>query len=115
MLLEKLRLLECSLHSDSRHDREWLELILHPDFQEITQSGLMVNRIETITSLLSERVISPIYSSDFRIIEIGGCSAILIYRTSNIDGSHQVLRSSHWVLSVANDWTLLFHQGTPAK
>ncbi|MDV2905229.1 DUF4440 domain-containing protein, partial [Phytobacter diazotrophicus] len=30
MLLEKLRLLECSLHGDRRNDREWLEQLLHP-------------------------------------------------------------------------------------
>lgn len=61
MLLEKLRLLECSLHGDRRNDRDWLELILHPEFREITRSGVMVNRSETITALLSEKD-APLYS-----------------------------------------------------
>jgi len=55
MLLEKLRLLECSLHGDRRNDPEWLELILHPEFREITRSGVTVDRLETIASLLREK------------------------------------------------------------
>ena len=55
MLEEQLILLECTLHGDKRYDLEWLEQILHPDFQEITRSGLMVNRSQTITSLLGEK------------------------------------------------------------
>ena len=65
MLLEKLRLLECSLHGDRRNDPEWLELILHPEFREITLSGVTVDRSETIASLLSEKAAPYILSSDF--------------------------------------------------
>lgn len=114
MLLEKLRLLECSLHGHRRNDREWLERLLHPDFKEITRSGVMVDRSETIASLLSEKNISPVFSCDFRITEIGIASAILYYRTSYADGSHQALRSSYWLCSDEGQWTLFFHQGTPA-
>jgi len=81
MLLEKLRLLECSLHGDRRNDWEWLELILHPAFREITRSGVMVNRSETITALLSEKDEPFILSSDFRLTEMGCGSALLHYRT----------------------------------
>lgn len=114
MLLEKLRLLECSLHGDRRNDREWLELILHPAFREITRSGVMVNRSETITALLSEKDEPFILSSDFRLTEMGCGSALLHYRTFCADGSHPSLRSSYWICSDEGQWMLFFHQGTPA-
>jgi len=114
MLLEKLRLLECSLHGDKRNDREWLELILHPEFREITMSGVLVDRTETISSLLSEKTASYILSSDFRLTEMGCGCAILYYQTSYADGSRPALRSSYWLYSDKGQWTLLFHQGTPA-
>lgn len=114
MLLEKLRLLECSLHGDRRYDREWLELILHPAFREITRSGVMVNRSETITALISEKDASFILSSDFRLTEMRCGSALLHYRTCLADGSHPSLRSSCWICSDEDQWMLFFHQGTPA-
>lgn len=42
MLLEKLKALECSLHGVRRNDRQWLEQLLHPDFQEKTRSGITI-------------------------------------------------------------------------
>lgn len=114
MLLEKLRLLECSLHGDRRNDREWLERLLHPEFREITRSGVMVDRSETITSLLSENTALPIISSDFRLTEMAGGCALLHYRTTYADGSRPALRSSCWLCSENGQWTLIFHQGTPA-
>jgi len=114
MLLEKLRLLECSLHGDRRNDPEWLELILHPEFREITRSGVTVDRSETIASLLSEKAAPYILSSDFRLTEMGCGYALLHYRTFYADGSHHSLRSSCWICSDEGQWTLFFHQGTPA-
>lgn len=114
MLIDELRRLECSLHGAMRYDREWLEQLLHPQFLEITRSGLTVNRSQTITSLLSEKTTRPIFSRDFMLTELGRYSAILHYRTSYADNSHQALRSSHWLLSAEKQWMLIFHQGTPA-
>ena len=114
MLLEKLRLLECSLHGERRSDWAWLELILHPEFREITRSGVSVNRSETITALLSEKAVPFILSSDFRLTEMGCGCALLHYRTFYADGSQAALRSSHWICSDEGQWTLFFHQGTPA-
>ncbi len=81
MLLEKLRWLECSLHGNRRNNQEWLELILHPEFSEITRSGVTVDRSETIASLLSEKAAPYILSSDFRLTEMGCGYALLHYRT----------------------------------
>ncbi|WP_241608180.1 nuclear transport factor 2 family protein [Rosenbergiella epipactidis] len=114
MLLEKLRLLERSLHGDRRNDREWLERLLHPEFREITRSGVIVDRSETITSLLSEKIASSIISSHFRLTEMAVGCVMLQYRTSYADGSRPALRSSCWLCSEEGQWSLFFHQGTPA-
>lgn len=113
MLLEKLKILECSLHGEKRSDRNWLEQILHPQFHEITRSGLMVNRIETIASLEHERDAPDILSADFQLICLGDACVILHYRTSQSDGSRASLRTSYWILCEENGWQLAFHQGTP--
>ncbi|WP_288494644.1 hypothetical protein [uncultured Pantoea sp.] len=70
MLVGKLRLPECSHYGDRRNDREWPERLTHLKFREITWSDVMVDRLETITLLLSEKTASPIVSSDFRLTEI---------------------------------------------
>ncbi|WP_370461827.1 DUF4440 domain-containing protein [Rahnella sp. RcJ3] len=96
MLLEKLKALECSLHGARRNDRKWLEQILHPEFREITRSGVIVDRAETIASLAVELSPTIILSSDFRLLSIGEYCAILHYKTFNSDGSRASLRSSCW-------------------
>nr|WP_072050624.1 DUF4440 domain-containing protein [Pantoea sp. BL1] len=112
MLLEKLMWLECSLHGEKRNDRNWLEHLLHPEFLEITRSGMMVDRSDTIMSLKSEKTSSPIVSSNFRLIEISESCVILLYHTSDADGSRPALRCSYWLTSKEGQWSLVFHQGT---
>lgn len=114
MLLKNIRLLECSLHGERRKDREWLELILHPEFWEITRSGVVVSRSETIISLLREETLPSIHSSDFRLTDLGFNCVLLHYRTCYADGSRPALRSSCWICSDQGQWRLVFHQGTPA-
>lgn len=114
MLLEKLKALECSLHGNRRRDRQWLEEILHPDFREITRSGVMVDRNETIASLSNEACAPGILSSEFRLINISQDVVMLYYKTVNPDGHRPSLRASCWVCSGNGKWLLAFHQGTPA-
>lgn len=113
MLLETLKRLECSLHSSRRKDRVWLEQILHERFSEITRSGVVVDRTQTIEALLSEDNVPAILSRDYRLINVGNNFAILLYRTVNPDGSRVTLRSSYWEFSANRQWKLVFHQGTP--
>ncbi|KMW71982.1 hypothetical protein TI10_17940 [Photorhabdus luminescens subsp. luminescens] len=113
MLLETITSLECSLHGVRRHDRVWLEKILHPDFLEITRSGHLVGRSETIDALIAENSTNCIVSSDFRLTIVEEMCVILLYRTHNQDGGHAALRSSIWVFSNEHNWRLTFHQGTP--
>ncbi|TNH44803.1 nuclear transport factor 2 family protein [Photorhabdus luminescens] len=102
----------CSLHDVRRHDRAWLEKILHPDFLEITRSGHLVGRSETIDALIAENSTNCIVSSNFRLTIVGEMYVILLYRTHNQDGGHAALRSSTWVFSNDHNWRLIFHQGT---
>ncbi|HEO9693397.1 TPA: nuclear transport factor 2 family protein [Klebsiella aerogenes] len=113
MLLEKLKRLECSLHGDKRNDREWLEQILHEEFREITRSGMLVGRAETIEALSAEDNGPGIHSGEFKLISVRDNFAILHYRTFNPDGSNAALRSSCWEMNGNGQWQLLFHQGTP--
>ncbi|GMQ36946.1 DUF4440 domain-containing protein [Enterobacter asburiae] len=113
MLLEKLIRLECSLHGDMRKDREWLEQILHKEFREITRTGVLVTRTETIECLSAEINAPTILSSDFQLISVSDNFAILHYRTFNPDGSRTSLRSSCWERFDNDQWKLVFHQGTP--
>ncbi|WP_326497810.1 nuclear transport factor 2 family protein [Enterobacter cloacae] len=113
VLLDTLKRLECSLHGSRRKERKWLEQILHEKFSEITRSGVLVDRAQTIEALLGEDNVPVILSSDFRLISAGDNFAILYYRTVNPDGSRASLRSSCWEISKNGQWKLVFHQGTP--
>ncbi|MGL9723105.1 DUF4440 domain-containing protein [Sodalis sp. (in: enterobacteria)] len=81
MTLEHLKKRECSLHGARRRDRDWLEQILHPDFCEITRSGTLVDRAETIAALVREKGAPAILSANFTLLKTGENSAILRYRT----------------------------------
>lgn len=113
MLLTRLTALECSLHGPRRKDREWLEQILHPEFSEITRSGSVVDRAETLTSLVEEVGTPALTSSGFRFISASDHFAILTYRTCQADGSRAALRTSYWARTLSGQWQLVFHQGTP--
>lgn len=113
MLLEKLKKLECSLHFERRSDRAWLEQILHPEYCEITRSGMLVDRKETVEALAQEKNAPAILCADFQLLTTGENSLILHYRTWQPDGTRHSLRSSHWLRSEGGRWQLVFHQGTP--
>lgn len=113
MLLETLKRLKCSLLSSKRKVRVWLEEILHETFSEITRSGVVVDRNQTIEALLNEDSVPAILDRDYRLISVGNNYAILNYRTVNPDGSRATLCSSYWEFSANGQWKLVFHQGTP--
>lgn len=113
MLLEQLETLERTLHGSRRNDREWLEQILHDQFREMTRSGVLIDRSQTIEALSAETVIPTILSSNFQLIQIREDVAILHYRTFNADGARPILRSSCWERAGSGQWKLVFHQGTP--
>lgn len=65
MLLEQLKTLECTLHGSRRNDREWLEQILHDQFREMTRSGVLIDRSQTIEALSAETVSRPFLAATF--------------------------------------------------
>lgn len=116
-ILEEIIALECSLHSARRNDKQWLESVLHQDFREITRSGAMVDRQQTIAALMTETEGSGIGSGDFQLQILGEKSVLLTYKTHARNGTGDVrgaLRSSIWTLTEGTGWQLIFHQGTPA-
>ncbi|MDH2068886.1 DUF4440 domain-containing protein [Pantoea sp. GD03673] len=96
-----------------RQERVWLEQILHPDFCEITRSGHVVTRAQTIEALINEETLPEILSHDFHLVRTGEMSLILYYQSCDADGSRAALRASHWRCEDQN-WRMVFHQGTPA-
>lgn len=116
-ILEEIKALECSLHSARRNDKQWLGRVLHQDFREITRSGAMVDRQQTIAALMTETEGSGIESGDFQLQILGEKSVLLTYKTCVRSGTGDVrgaLRSSIWTLTEGTGWQLIFHQGTPA-
>ncbi|EPS2709463.1 DUF4440 domain-containing protein [Cronobacter turicensis] len=114
MLLERLITLEQSLHGEQRRDGDWLEHILHPHFCEVTRSGILVSRDETIDALTRETGTAFIVSDGFTLLPVNAGSVILRYRTSDPEGQRPAWRASHWVHVGEDRWQLIFHQGTPA-
>lgn len=114
MLLNTLIALERSLHAEKRSDADWLEAILHADFHEITRSGTLVSRVETLNALINEPAHQPVTGTDYQLVMVAPACALLHYRSANQDGTRSTLRTSCWVMNHASRWQLFFHQGTPA-
>lgn len=114
-MIDTLKQLELALQGKQRKDPKWLDAILHKDFREITRSGLIVDRTQTIVALLHQAEI-PHYSSDnFILTQPMPESALLTYRTRLSDGSEVTLRSSYWLWQDNVGWQLYFHQGTAER
>jgi len=113
MLLDDMVKRERSLHGARRRELAWLEQILHPDFCEITRSGQLVTRAQTIAALIKEETLPEMLSRNFQLVSTGEMSLILHYQSCDADGSRAALRASHW-LRVGQNWRMVFHQGTPA-
>lgn len=115
--LDEIKMLECSLHSTTRTDKQWLERVLHQDFREITRSGVMVDRQKTIAALTTETKKSGIVAGDFQLQVLSEKCVLLTYKTcvrSDKGDARGALRSSIWTLTEGTGWQLIFHQGTPA-
>lgn len=115
--LDEIKKLECSLHSTTRTDKQWLERVLHQDFREITRSGVMVDRQKTIAALTTETEKTGIVAGDFQLQVLSEKCVLLTYKTcvrSDKGDARGALRSSIWTLTEGTGWQLIFHQGTPA-
>jgi len=116
-LFDKLRQLEELLHTDEvRSDRQRLDSLLHPEFQEIGRSGRRYNRQELLSDLANTGNPHRIQSESYELSMVSDGVALLTYITRQVDdqghGYRTTLRCSLWVRKDEN-WLLRFHQGTP--
>jgi len=105
--------LEEGLWLETRNDRSWMELILHPEFSEVGRSGTTYGREELIAASPVDLAVElPL--EDCRMVLIDEDVAMLRYvsRALHEDGPEAAERTSIWV-NTNEGWRLRFHQGTP--
>ncbi|HTA64125.1 MAG TPA: nuclear transport factor 2 family protein [Xanthomonadaceae bacterium] len=118
-ILSTLRALECELHeSGTRHDRQRLVELLHPDFHEFGRSGASYTRADILEHLLAEpEPGQQVHAQDFVVRELAASAFLLTYRSATVAASgileRHANRSSVWRLGPSG-WQVVFHQGTPA-
>ena len=105
---EQVIALERSLLTDEvRSDRGAIAAVLHPEWQEIGQSGRLWTRDEFLAEM------GPVgVEISLDVVEaerLSPDSILLLWRSITDDGS--VLRSSIWVRT-PRGWRQRFHQGT---
>lgn len=118
-LLPTLRALECALHDPrTRHDRQRLSELLHPDFHELGRSGTAYTRSEMMARLLEQDQDVKLHTQDFVVHALAPSIVLLTYRSAHVSASGAVTlptnRSSIWQLTPSG-WTIVFHQGTPTE
>jgi ribonuclease HI len=93
----------------TRADPEAVERLLHPDFREFGATGGVWDRDAVVAALAADPGAGPeVASMEGRWV---ADRAVLL--TYEITSPARSLRSSLWVQD-ADEWRLLFHQGTPA-
>jgi len=116
-LLEELRGLETELHQNAtRHNRQRMEALLHPEFLEFGRSGRRYTRAEVLEEFGPDNQLPAIHSGRFDLILLAEHVALLTYVSAHKDAKGDLyrhnLRSSVWVHTKVG-WQLRFHQGTP--
>jgi uncharacterized protein (DUF952 family) len=107
--------LEEGLWLETRYDREWMDRILHPDFEEVGRSGRTYGRQETIDSRPPRRRFEVFLPHlEYRLELIDEDVALVRYISRPVyDGIERLdHRISIWV-NTNDGWRLRFHQGTP--
>ncbi|MCZ2402588.1 ribonuclease HI family protein [Paenarthrobacter sp. Z7-10] len=97
------------LAPSTRADASRLAVLLHPDFEEIGQSGRMWTR-DAMLAALEDESAAEATMEVLNVDVLDGSTALLTYRSAGRRGS--ALRTSLWRLS-GSQWKLRFHQGTP--
>ena len=117
-ILRTLVDLETQLHRiEVRRDRQRMEELLHPEFEEIGRSGRRYSREEVLSEFRSGGELQPVHAEDFSVALLAHGLALLTYRSAHVDGAGKLyrwtLRSSLWMW-MDQRWRMRFHQGTPA-
>ncbi|MBI6550597.1 DUF4440 domain-containing protein [Xenorhabdus lircayensis] len=116
-ILKLIRHLEISLHGEKRNNADWLNIVLHDDFLEISKSGYVYTKKIVIDELTTEiKTVSSIFSQSFAMKWLDDNIVLMTYQSYEMDQTgnsfNQALRSSIWQLSSNDKWQLRFHQGT---
>ncbi|MBC8950196.1 MULTISPECIES: DUF4440 domain-containing protein [Xenorhabdus] len=116
-IFELLKSLEVSLHGKKRNNADWLNMILHDDFLEISKSGYVYTKKEVLDALTTEiKTTFQLFSKDFSMSCLDENIILLTYQSYELDRTgtlfNQAFRSSIWQLSSTGKWQLRFHQGT---
>ena len=120
-LLSVIQSLEIRLHQPMmRNNAEFVENLLHKDFEEIGRSGQCYNKQQTVAALKMESGHAQIFSEDFKLTMIAEGVALLRYKSFQLDTDDKVIRQTErlsiWLLSALEEsdgkWQMRFHQGT---
>ncbi|BET97115.1 nuclear transport factor 2 family protein [Xenorhabdus taiwanensis] len=114
---ELLKNLEVSLHGKKRNNPNWLDIVLHDNFLEISKSGYVYTKKDVFDVLTTEKKTTfQLFSKDFSMRCLDENIVLLTYQSYELDRTgalfNQAFRSSIWQLSSTNKWQLRFHQGT---
>jgi hypothetical protein len=106
--------LERSLHKEStRKSKEKLDELLHDDFEEISASGKVYDKKQTVNALINETPYT-LNAADFELSLLSKDIALLKYKTKTNFGNNLInttKRSSLWK-NEGSKWKMVFHQGT---
>ena len=106
------------LDSNVRASQEHLSSLLADDFVEFGASGNVWNKADVIHSITREAGDTLYQIENYRVSRLGEHYVLATYQLSAKDHTapestpRRSLRSTVWK-SVGQQWTMLFHQGTP--
>lgn len=107
--------LEEGLWLETRFDPEWMDRILHADFEEVGMSGRVYSREDSLEAPVAELDVAlPHEGYQLELID----EDVALVRYVSHDTSDGVQRHAHrtsiWV-NTNDGWQLRFHQGTPTS
>lgn len=106
-----LHLEQILMSPEVRASAERLDALLADNFREFGSSGRSYDKMTVITELVADPGLSGTRTiTDFRAELLETTVALVTYRIEE----SATLRSSIWILK-ANQWQMVFHQGTPTK
>lgn len=97
----------------TRNDPDWMDAMLHPDFEEVGMSGRTYSRAETVDVTGPGKLVTrPL--EGYRMDLIDEDVALVRYISHDTVGDVERVahRASIWV-NTNKGWRLQFHQGTP--
>ena len=114
--LTALPSLEQSLwQADTRHDRQFMQTVLDPDFIEFGRSGRRYGRDEILPAIGEHgSITASLHALDTRRLSPELALVTYVSEVRQGDGDEWANRSSIWDCS-SGRWELRFHQGTPCE